>query len=209
MQNTKLPHWPDDKKTLWRELQAYYETTQLDINALLSKDILRTEKLSVDTGTLFLDFSKNQVDDRALKLLIDLAGACDLKEKITQMFDGDPVNNTEKRAALHTTLRCPHNADFKSEGANQQQAQVQETLKKMTSFCNAIHSGQHRGYTGKTITDIVNLGVGGSDLGPKMACHALRVFQQPGITTHFVSNIDDTDLGHTYLQPLHRRLLKH
>lgn len=145
-----------------------------------AKDTYRFENFSLKFEELLLDYSKNRISQKTLDLLFTLAGECNLTQKIDDLFSGDLVNFTEKRAALHTSLRNHKNSPH-----------VQDTLEKMRSFVNAVHKHQHLGATGKPFTDIVNIGIGGSHLGPMMTTQALSRFAQPGLRCHFISNIDD------------------
>jgi len=194
-------NWSPRKKSAWQALKSHYRNpNDFNIKRLFSKEKERTKQLSVSTGALYIDFSKNLIDAKSIRLLIKLAEESQLNAKIDDMFSGSFVNNTEHRQALHTSLRVPpKTASFADDKSNIQQ-KIQQTLSKMEAFCTEIHSGTWTGYTGKTITNIVNIGVGGSDLGPQMACHALRFYKLPSITSHFISNIDDTDLGNTLKQ---------
>ena len=169
----------------WAKLAELAHNNRGDIRALFENES-RVEKLTFKTGDFVFDFSKNDVSDQVHSTLISLAEECQLKDAIKQQFSGAPINETEKRAVLHPSLRDltagnPHLAEVKTE------------LSKIKEFVGALHSGQWKGYTGKEITDVVNIGIGGSDLGPKMVTYALKNSWKE-ITPHFVSNVDAQQL---------------
>jgi len=159
---------------------------------LFANDSGRGEKLTAEGAGLFLDYSKNRVTETTLKLLQQLAEECDLRGRIDAMFRGDKINITEKRAVLHVALRAPKNATILVDGKNVVPA-VHEVLDRMATFSNRIRSGEWVGHTGKRIRNIINIGIGGSDLGPVMAYEALRHYTDRNLTFRFVSNIDGTD----------------
>ena len=163
------------------------------LNELFRKDPGRFPAMTLTAGGLFLDFSKNFMTDETLSLLLELVKECDLEKIRDSMFEGDKINTSEHRAALHTALRAPRHEKVLVDGKNVM-PDIQAVLDKMRRFSEQIHSGEWKGFTGKPITDIVNIGIGGSDLGPRMVCQALRVFHVKELNIHFVANVDGHDL---------------
>jgi glucose-6-phosphate isomerase len=159
---------------------------------LFAQDAKRGEKFSVEGAGVFIDYSKNRVTDETMKLLVNLATASGLREKIDAMFGGEKINISEKRAVLHIALRAPKNASIVVDGANVV-PEVHKVLDKMSDFSNRVRSGAWKGHTGKRIVNVVNIGIGGSDLGPVMAYEALRHYSDRNMTFRFVSNVDGTD----------------
>ena len=177
----------------WKALAEHSkEIRKLHLRELFANDSTRGEKLVAEGAGLFLDYSKNRVTDTTLKLLQQLAEECDLRGRIDAMFRGEKINTTEKRAVLHVALRAPKNATILLDGKNVVPA-VHDVLDKMATFSNRIRSGEWVGHTGKRIRNIINIGIGGSDLGPVMAYEALRHYTDRSLTFRFVSNIDGTD----------------
>jgi glucose-6-phosphate isomerase len=177
----------------WKALAEHSkEIRKLHLRELFANDSTRGEKLVAEGAGLFLDYSKNRVTDTTLKLLQQLAEECDLRGRIDAMFRGEKINTTEKRAVLHVALRAPKNATILLDGKNVVPA-VHDVLDKMATFSNQIRSGEWVGHTGKRIRNIINIGIGGSDLGPVMAYEALRHYTDRNLTFRFVSNIDGTD----------------
>jgi glucose-6-phosphate isomerase len=177
----------------WKALAEHSkEIRKLHLRELFANDSTRGEKLVAEGAGLFLDYSKNRVTDTTLKLLQQLAEECDLRGRIDAMFRGEKINTTEKRAVLHVALRAPKNATILLDGKNVVPA-VHDVLDKMATFSNRIRSGEWVGHTGKRIRNIINIGIGGSDLGPVMAYEALRYYTDRSLTFRFVSNIDGTD----------------
>jgi glucose-6-phosphate isomerase len=177
----------------WKALAEHSKEIQkLHLRDLFANDSARGEKLTAEGAALFLDYSKNRVTGTTLKLLQQLAEECDLRGRIDAMFRGDKINITEKRAVLHVALRAPKNATILVDGKNVVPA-VHDVLDKMAAFSNRIRSGEWVGHTGKRIRNIINIGIGGSDLGPVMAYEALRHYTDRSLTFRFVSNIDGTD----------------
>jgi glucose-6-phosphate isomerase len=160
---------------------------------LFAADPQRFERLSVEAAGLFLDYSKNRLDGRTLELLKALAQERGVERLRDAMFNGDKINLTENRAVLHTALRAPRDKGITVDGQDIGK-DVHEVLARVKTFTDAVRSGEWLGHTGKPITDIVNVGIGGSDLGPKMVCLALRQFAHPRLTMHFVSNVDGHDM---------------
>ncbi|GGP85520.1 glucose-6-phosphate isomerase [Shewanella ulleungensis] len=180
------------QSTTWKALQAH--TSQLPhMRELFAQNPQRFEQMSVKACGLFLDYSKNRINDGTLELLFSLANEANLSEKITAMFKGDVINNTEQRSVLHTALRSKADQQIITEGADIV-PEVQQTLSKMAGFVESVQSGQWKGYTGKSITDIVSIGIGGSFLGPKIVSQALRPYWQAGLNCHFVANVDASSI---------------
>src|SRR5690606_15268325 len=171
----------------------YLKAKDWKMRDLFAQDSQRFAKFSVEAAGLLLDYSKNLVDADTIKLLLSLLQEGGLESRREVMFTGQKINTTEQRAALHTALRATRDAKLV---VDQQDvvADVHAVLERMGAFCDKVRNGQWKGYTGKTITDVVNIGIGGSYLGPKMACQALRSFSAPHLSMHFVSNVDGHDL---------------
>jgi glucose-6-phosphate isomerase len=169
------------------------EAEDWQMRQLFAADPQRFERLSVEAAGLFLDYSKNRLDGRTLELLAALARERNVEQRRDAMFAGEKINNTENRAVLHTALRAPKGTKLVVDRQDVI-ADVHEVLRRMHAFTDAVRNGQWLGYTGKPITDIVNIGIGGSDLGPKMVCLALRPFAHPRLNMHFVSNVDGHDM---------------
>jgi glucose-6-phosphate isomerase len=177
----------------WKALAEHSkEIEKLHLRDLFANDSARGKKLTAEGAGLFLDYSKNRVTETTLKLLQQLVAECDLRGRIDAMFRGDKINITEKRAVLHTALRAPKNATILVDGKNVVPA-VHDVLDKMAAFSNRVRSGEWVGHTGKRIRNIINIGIGGSDLGPVMAYEALRHYTDRNLTFRFVSNIDGAD----------------
>ena len=182
----------------WKALTEHFnQTSGRTLKSLFDADPKRFEafSLTVGNGDIVADYSKNLIDEKTLSLLIDLANECGLKEDIAAMFRGDKINRTEDRSVLHTALRNFSGKPVMSDGADVM-PDVQKVLAKMKGFCERVIGGEWKGYTGKTITDIVNIGIGGSDLGPCMITEALTPYHNH-LKTHFVSNIDGTHIAET------------
>ncbi|GAB7051693.1 glucose-6-phosphate isomerase [Catenuloplanes indicus] len=179
----------------WQALQAHAEKIrQSHLRDLFAGDPGRGQRLTGQAADLYVDYSKNLVTDETLDLLRDLARAQDLEGRIAAMFRGDHINTSEDRAVLHTALRLPRDAQLTVDGQDVV-ADVHATLDRMAAFAEKVRGGEWRGATGQRITTIVNIGIGGSDLGPVMAYEALGDYRDAGITARFVSNIDPTDLA--------------
>ncbi|MCK5354696.1 MAG: glucose-6-phosphate isomerase [Methyloprofundus sp.] len=177
----------------WKVLQSHYEQIQdIQLRQLFAEDPQRGERLVIDAAGIYLDYSKNRVTDETMRLLIKLANECGLRDRINAMFNGEIINSTENRAVLHTALRAPKGEKVLLDGVDVV-ADVHAVLDKMSIFSEQVRSGQWLGYTGKRIRNIVNIGIGGSDLGPVMAYEALRHYSQRDLTLRFVSNVDGTD----------------
>jgi glucose-6-phosphate isomerase len=159
------------------------------LSALFAQDMERFRRFSLEAAGLFLDYSKNHIDATTVSLLAGLARSCGLEQRRDAMFKGESVNTTEQRPALHTLLRAPAEQRFELDG-EVLSSEVQQVLVRMDQLSQRVRSGEWLGFTGKVITDVVNIGIGGSDLGPAMACAALRPFIKPGLRAHFLSNVD-------------------
>jgi glucose-6-phosphate isomerase len=183
------------KRGAWKALEAHYkEVRQLHLRKLFADDPNRGERLTAEAVGIYLDYSKNRITDETLTLLIQLAEESSLRERIDAMFRGDKINVTEDRTVLHVALRAPQGTSIIVEGENVV-PQVHAVLDKMTDCCNRIRSGEWKGHTGKPIRNVINIGIGGSDLGPVMAYEALRHYSDRGRVFRFVSNIDGTDFA--------------
>lgn len=179
----------------WKELEAHYATSRdVHLRQLFEQDPKRGERMAIEAAGVYMDFSKHRITDKTIELLLRLAEESGLRARIDAMFQGQKINVTEKRAALHVALRAPETSTLVVDGENLV-PQVQAVLKKMADFSARVRSGQWTGYTGKPIRNIVNIGIGGSDLGPVMAYEALRYYSQRNLTFRFVSNIDGTDFA--------------
>lgn len=181
-----------NKTRAWKRLEHHYKTMRkVEMRDMFAKDPQRAERYSINFDAMMLDYSKNRINDRTMKYLLALAKECKLPEKIEQMFSGDKINLTENRAVLHTALRNRDNTPIYVDGKNIM-SQINEVLAKMRKFSEAVRLGEFKGQTGKKLTNIVNIGIGGSDLGPKMALEALRKYWSKDINCYFISNIDGT-----------------
>jgi glucose-6-phosphate isomerase len=179
----------------WKALQSHYQKIgNLHLRQLFADDPTRGERLTASAVGIELDYSKNRITDRTLELLFQLATDAGLSERIAAMFSGDKINITENRAVLHTALRAPAGAAIMVDGKNVV-PQVHIVLDRMANFCEQVRRGAWKGHTGKRIRNVVNIGIGGSDLGPVMAYEALRHYSQRDMTFRFVSNVDGTDLS--------------
>ncbi|NTW69339.1 MAG: glucose-6-phosphate isomerase [Chlorobiaceae bacterium] len=185
------------KSAAWSALVSHkHEIEQLQMRELFQSDSQRFETFSVRCGELLLDYSKNRITPRTMELLLELARNAGLETKQREMFEGKAINYTENRAVLHTALRRPPDYSLEVDGLNLSD-EIAEVLVQMKGFCERIISGSWKGYTGKRLTDVVNIGIGGSDLGPYMVTEALRPFAHGHLQVHFVSNIDGTHITET------------
>ena len=192
---TPRPLEPLTKRKAWQALQTHYEKVRdLHLRKLFADDPKRGERLTAEAAGIFLDYSKNRVTDETLKLLIQLAEESGVRAHIDAMFRGDKINFTEKRAVLHVALRAPKGTSILVDGENVV-PEVHAVLDKMTQFSNRVRSGEWKGSTGKRIRNVVNIGIGGSDLGPVMAYEALKHYSDRVMTFRFVSNVDGTDFA--------------
>ena len=179
----------------WQALIAHSRTfDEVRLHDLFARDPNRFDRFSLLFDDILFDFSKNRITDETLQLLLELARQEHVDEQIAAMFEGKKINTTEDRAVLHIALRNRENRPIFVDGEDVMPA-VNAVLAKMQRFSEAVRSGAWRGYTGEAITDVVNIGIGGSDLGPKMVCRALTPYGKPGLRMHFVSNVDGTDLA--------------
>jgi glucose-6-phosphate isomerase len=179
----------------WKALQKHHERTKsLHLRQLFAEDPQRGERLVVEGAGIYLDYSKNRITDETLRLLIQLAQEAGLGERMEAMFRGDAINISENRAVLHIALRAPHGASIMHEGRNVV-PEVHAVLDRMADFADRVRSGAWKGHTGKRIRNVVNIGIGGSDLGPVMAYEALRHYSERTMTFRFVSNVDGTDFA--------------
>src|SRR5659263_261264 len=180
----------------WRRLGELKDTLQPDLRGWFAADPSRSQRYTREAGDLYVDLSKNLITDDVLAALLDLAEAVNLPERREAMFSGEHINITEDRAVLHTALRNPAGTALTVDGQDVD-ADVQATLKKIYAFAERVRSGEWKGVTGKPIETVVNIGIGGSDLGPVMAYEALKPYVADGLAVRFVSNIDPTDVAET------------
>jgi len=184
---------PLTKRPAWQALEQHYQKMQeVHLRTLFADDPKRGERLTAEAEGIYLDYSKNRITDETLRLLLDLATSAGLRERIDAMFRGEKINVTEQRAVLHVALRAPKDQSIVVDGKNVV-PEVHAVLDKMADFSNRIRSGAWTGYTGKRIRNIVNIGIGGSDLGPAMAYDALKYYSNRNLTMRFVSNIDGNE----------------
>jgi glucose-6-phosphate isomerase len=179
----------------WKALQTHYDQIRsLHLRDLFATDSSRGERLTVEAAGLFVDYSKNRITDETVKLLIELARESGLQSRIEAMFNGEKINFTEKRAVLHVALRAPRGTSILVDG-HDVVPDVHEVLDRMAAFSDRVRSGEWKGHTGKRIRNVINIGIGGSDLGPVMAYEALKHYSQRDMTFRFVSNVDGTDFA--------------
>ena len=177
----------------WKALSSHFNVIRdKHLRQLFTDDPRRGERFTAEAAGLYLDYSKNRITAETLQLLVQLAEECGLRKRIIAMFEGESINSTEQRAVLHTALRAPRNARVMVDGIDVV-PDVHAVLDRMAAFTNELCSGRWRGYTGKRIRNIVNIGIGGSDLGPVMAYEALRAYSLRDMVFRFVSNVDGTD----------------
>jgi glucose-6-phosphate isomerase len=188
--NRSLRNYP-----AWKALEAHYQKVrELHLRELFAEDPKRGERLALEAAGLYLDYSKNRVTDETLKLLLQLAEEGGLRTRIDAMFSGEKINITENRAVLHVALRAPKGASIVVDGENVV-PQVHVVLDKMSDFSDRVRRGDWKGHTGKRIRNVINIGIGGSDLGPVMAYEALKNYSDRSMTFRFVSNVDGTDFA--------------
>jgi len=186
---------PLTQRAAWKALDAHYKKIRkLHLRRLFAEDPQRGERLTAEAVGIYLDYSKNRITDETVVLLLQLAEESGLRSRIDAMFQGEKINVTEKRAVLHVALRAPKGQSIIVDGEDVV-PQVHAVLDKMASFSNRVRSGEWKGHTGKPIRNVINVGIGGSDLGPVMAYEALRHYTQRNLTFRFVSNIDGTDFA--------------
>jgi glucose-6-phosphate isomerase len=184
---------PLTQRPAWKALAAHHKRIQkMHLRQLFAADPQRGERLTVEAAGLYLDYSKNRITDRTLKLLVQLAKESDLSGRIAAMFSGEKINVTENRAVLHVALRAPKGASILVDGKNVV-PEVHAVLDKMAEFSNRVRNGEWKGHTGKRIKNVINIGIGGSDLGPVMAYEALKHYSERSLTFRFVSNVDGVD----------------
>jgi glucose-6-phosphate isomerase len=188
-----MPTVPLRERPAWKALEQHYaEIAGVHLSQLFADDPGRGERLTAEAAGLYLDYSKNRVTDETLRLLVQLAEESGVAERRDAMFRGDRINVSENRSVLHVALRMPKGTSLVVDGVDVV-AQVHEVLDRMTAFAQRIRSGEWKGYTGKPIRNVINVGIGGSDLGPVMAYEALRHYSRRDMTFRFVSNVDSTD----------------
>jgi glucose-6-phosphate isomerase len=179
----------------WKALEAHaLKTRELHLQKLFAEDPQRGERLTIEAVGVYFDYSKNRITDETVRLLLQLAEESGLRSRIDAMFHGEKINVTEKRAVLHAALRAPKGQEILVDGVDVVPL-VHAVLDKMADFSNRVRSGEWKGYSGKPIRNVVNIGIGGSDLGPVMAYEALRHYSQRDLTFRFVSNVDGTDFA--------------
>jgi glucose-6-phosphate isomerase len=186
---------PSVKRKAWKELASHHKRIRdVHMKTLFADDPGRAERFTLESVGLYFDYSKNRITDETLKLLLQLAEESKLRTRIDAMFSGEKINVTEKRAVLHIALRAPEGASILVDRKNVV-PEVHEVLDKMADFSNRVRSGEWKGHTGKRIRNVINIGIGGSDLGPVMAYEALRHYSERSMTFRFVSNVDGTDFA--------------
>jgi glucose-6-phosphate isomerase len=183
------------RRLAWTALERHHQTVKdVHLRQLFAEDRKRGDRLAVEAAGIYLDYSKNRITDETLRLLLQLAEESGLRERIEAMFRGDSINVSEGRAVLHVALRAPRGASIIHDGRNVV-PEVHAVLDKMADFAQALRSGAWKGHTGKRIRNVINIGIGGSDLGPVMAYEALRHYSERAMTFRFVSNVDGTDFA--------------
>ena len=183
------------ERSAWKALEAHHrEVRDLHLRKLFADDPKRGERMAVEAAGLYLDYSKNRITDGTLALLVRLAQECDLRGRIDAMFRGEKINVTEKRAVLHVALRAPRGASIVVDGEDVV-PQVHAELDRMSAFAERVRGGAWQGHTGRRIRNVINIGIGGSDLGPVMAYEALRHYSERSMRFRFVSNVDGTDFA--------------
>jgi glucose-6-phosphate isomerase len=184
---------PLTQRPAWKALEEHHQKVRdVHLRTLFAEDPRRGERFTLEAAGVYLDYSKNRITDETMRLLLELAQSSGLRERIDAMFRGDKINVTEDRAVLHVALRAPKGRSIYVDGQDVV-PEVHAVLDKMTAFSNRVRSGEWKGYTGKRIRNVINVGIGGSDLGPHMAYDALRHYSDRSLTCRFVSNLDGTD----------------
>ena len=192
---TTAPLVPLTQRVAWKALENHFtKIRELHLRKLFAEDPKRGERLTLEAVGIYFDYSKNRITDETVKLLLQLADESGLRSRLDAMFRGDKINVTEKRAVLHVALRAPKEQSIVEDGKDVV-PQVHAVLDKMADFSNRVRSGKWKGHTGKPIRNVINVGIGGSDLGPVMAYEALRHYSQRNLTFRFVSNVDGTDFA--------------
>jgi glucose-6-phosphate isomerase len=193
--NEPMPTIPLRERPSWKALEQHHaDIGGRHLRDLFAEDAGRGERMTIQAAGLYLDYSKNRVTDETLRLLVELARECGLEERRDMMLAGERINVSENRPVLHTALRMPKDSSLVVDGTDVV-AQVHEVLDRMTAFSERVRSGEWKGFTGKPIKNIINVGIGGSDLGPVMAYEALRHYSRRDLTFRFVSNVDSTDFA--------------
>ena len=192
---TMLPKINPTQTNAWKALNNHFAQNDFELRTLFQYNPERFNQFSVKRENYLFDFSKNLIDEKTFELLQDLAKECDLKSAIEAMFTGEKINETEGRAVLHTALRDFSEQEILVDGENIK-PKIKKVLDQMKTFSDKIISGEHKGFSDKEITDVVNIGIGGSDLGPVMVCSALKHFKTR-LNVHFVSNVDGNHLAET------------
>jgi glucose-6-phosphate isomerase len=183
------------ERPAWNALEIHHrEIAGTELRSLFAEDPKRGERLALEAAGVYLDYSKNRLTDETLGLLVRLAEESGLRERIDAMFRGDPINVSEKRSVMHVALRAPRGATLNVQGENVVPA-VHAVLEKMSSFAHRLRNGEWKGHTGRRIRNVINIGIGGSDLGPVMAYEALRHYSDRAMIFRFVSNVDGTDMA--------------
>jgi len=184
---------PLTQRPAWKALAAHHKKIRnVHLRELFADDPKRGERLTTEAAGLYLDYSKNRITDHTLKLLVQLAKESDLAGRIAAMFSGEKINLTEHRAVLHVALRAPKDATIVVDGRNVV-PEVHAVLHRMAEFSRRVRRGEWKGHTGKRIKNVINIGIGGSDLGPVMAYEALKHYSERSLTFRFVSNVDGSD----------------
>ena len=190
-----LTNRPLTERTAWKNLEAHFqEIRKLHLRQLFADDPERGKRMTVEAAGIYLDYSKNRITDQTIKLLVQLAEKSGLRGHIDAMFRGDKINSTENRAVLHVALRAPRGTSIVVDGHNVV-PDVHAVLDKMADFSKRVRTGEWKGHTGKRIRNVINIGIGGSDLGPVMAYEALKHYSERAMTFRFVSNVDGTDFA--------------
>src|SRR5579871_2803991 len=186
---------PLTQRPAWKALEAHYQQIRdVHLRTLFAQDPQRGERFAAEAVGLYYDYSKNRITAETLRLLLQLAEESDLRGRIDAMFQGEKINVTEQRAVLHVALRAPKGEQILVDGKDVA-PEVHAVLDKMADFSNRVRRGEWKGYTGKRIRNVINIGIGGSDLGPAMAYDALKYYSDRSMTFRFVSNIDGTDFA--------------
>ena len=187
------PTLPLKRRAAWKKLQAHFKVIgHRHLRELFAEDPHRGEQLTLEAAGIYLDYSKNRITRTTLQLLVELAEESGLRERIDAMFAGEPINVSEHRSVLHVALRAPGNTSLRV-GGQDVVPEVHDVLARMSAFAAKVRNGTWLGYTGLAITNVVNIGIGGSDLGPVMSYEALRAYSKRDMTFRFVSNVDGTD----------------
>jgi glucose-6-phosphate isomerase len=189
------PSLPLTQRRAWRALEAHYQSIRdVHLRELFAREPNRGERLTAEAAGIFLDYSKHRITDETLRLLLELARECGLRERIDAMFAGEAINLTEHRPVLHVALRAPRTESILVDGRDVV-ADVHQVLSRMAGFADRVRSGEWKGHAGKPIRNVINIGIGGSDLGPVMAYETLRHYSRRDLTFRFISNVDGTDFA--------------